>query len=80
MGENYENFRAITEDLLDNQALRITKKEELAETILDLLGDRAASEAMGVRALEVFDQQSGATARCVDALKLLLPADEEGTQ
>jgi len=78
MGPNYENFRAITEDLLDNQALRITTREQLAETILHLLSDRAAAETMGVRALEVFDQQSGATARCIEALKLLLPAEGEG--
>ncbi len=80
MGPHYENFRAITEDLLDNQALRITTREELAETILHLLSDRAAAETMGVRALEVFDQQSGATARCIEALKLLLPAEGEGKQ
>jgi hypothetical protein len=35
---------------------------------------------MGVRALEVFDQQSGATARCIEALKLLLPAEGEARQ
>jgi 3-deoxy-D-manno-octulosonic-acid transferase len=80
MGPNYENFRAITEDLLDHQALRISTREELAETILDLLRDRAAAETMGVRALEVFDQQSGATARCIEALKLLLPAEGEARQ
>ena len=39
MGPNYANFRAITEDLLAHQALRITTREDLAPTLIALLGE-----------------------------------------
>jgi 3-deoxy-D-manno-octulosonic-acid transferase len=73
MGPHYANFRAITDNLLARQAVRITAKEELAATLIGLLEDSAAARAMGERAKQVFDQQAGATARCVDALRELLP-------
>jgi len=75
MGPHYANFRAITEDLLAHQALRIAAKEELAESLAGLLGNSAAAREMGERARRVFDQQAGATARCTDALKTLLSMD-----
>jgi 3-deoxy-D-manno-octulosonic-acid transferase len=74
MGPHTFNFRAISEALLSNEALRIAAKEELAATLIDLLKDRAAAEAMGTRAKQVFDQQAGATDRCADALRELLAA------
>jgi 3-deoxy-D-manno-octulosonic-acid transferase len=75
MGPHYANFRAITEDLLAHSALRIAAKKELAETLIDLLGNRAAAEAMGTRAKQVFDRQAGATDRCVAAIRELLAAN-----
>ena len=72
MGPNYANFLAITEDLLAHGALRITTREDLASTLTALLQDPAAARAMGERARRVFDQQSGATDRCVEALRELL--------
>jgi len=72
MGPYYANFRAITEDLLVHDAIRITEKEHLAEVLLDLLCDRSAAEAMGSRALGVFASQAGATERTVKALQSLL--------
>jgi 3-deoxy-D-manno-octulosonic-acid transferase len=72
MGPNYVNFRAITEDLLAEHALVITTKEELASTLIELLQDFAIDEFMGGRAKQVFDQQAGATDRCVAALRELL--------
>jgi hypothetical protein len=39
-----------------------------------LLGDRAAAEAMGARAKEVFESQAGATDRCVAAIHEILAA------
>jgi 3-deoxy-D-manno-octulosonic-acid transferase len=72
MGPNYANFRAITEDLLASQALRIARPGELAATLIYLLEDRHAAEAMGARARHVFEQQAGATARCVQAVRELL--------
>ncbi len=72
MGPHYANFRAITEDLLAHQAVRIATKEELAGVLIELLRERSAAEAMGERARQVFNQQAGATERCVEALRELL--------
>jgi len=72
MGPHYANFVAITDSLRAHDALRIAAKEELAAALTALLGDRPAAEAMGARAREVFEQQAGATDRCVAALRALL--------
>ena len=72
MGPHYANFRAITEDLLAHQALRVAAKGELASALIDLLENSAAAKAMGERAKQVFDHQAGATQRCVEAIKMLL--------
>jgi 3-deoxy-D-manno-octulosonic-acid transferase len=72
MGPYYANFRAIVDDLRAQNALRITTEEDLAATVIDLLRDSAAAKAKGKRARQVFDQQAGATARCVEALQALL--------
>lgn len=76
MGPNYENFRAITEELRAHHALRITTREDLSSTFTDLLHNRSSAEAMGKRAYEVFEAQAGATARSIDAIAALL----SGTQ
>jgi 3-deoxy-D-manno-octulosonic-acid transferase len=82
MGPNYVNFRAITEDLLAHHALRITTRENLAATLIELLHDSGGAVAMGERARQVFDQQAGATDRCVVSIRELLSstADQERTQ
>jgi len=72
MGPHYANFRAITDDLLAHNAIRIAAKEDLAAALIELLRDRPSAEAMGARARRVFDQQAGATGRCVDALRDVL--------
>jgi 3-deoxy-D-manno-octulosonic-acid transferase len=72
MGPHYANFRAITDDLIAHDAVRIATREELAGTLIDLLRDTAATAAMGERAKQVFDKQAGATARCVKAIGQLL--------
>ena len=72
MGPHYANFRSITDDLRARDAVRIAAKEELAGALIELLRDRSAAEAMGERARQVFDQQAGATGRCVEALRELL--------
>ena len=74
MGPNYVNFRAITEDLLAHDALRIASRDGLATTLIDLLQNREAAKAMGERGRQVFDQQAGATERCVRAIRDLLTA------
>ena len=73
MGPNYANFRAIVDDLRAHQGIWIAAKEELAGTLTMLIADRASAEAMGLRAKQVFDQEAGATGRCVEALRKLLP-------
>jgi 3-deoxy-D-manno-octulosonic-acid transferase len=75
IGPHYANFRAITDDLLADDAIRIAEPEQLAAMLMHLLEDRSLSERMGVRALEVFEQQAGATRRCVEALRALLPGE-----
>ena len=72
MGPHYANFRAITEDLLAHQALRISSAEDLSATLIGLLQNPQASKAMGARARQVFEQQAGATGRCMVALRSLL--------
>jgi 3-deoxy-D-manno-octulosonic-acid transferase len=74
MGPHYANFRAIVDDLLAHEALRIAASEELSATLIELIENPAEASAMGARAMEVFNWQSGATARCVAALKQLLPS------
>ena len=71
MGPNYANFRSITDDLLTHNGIRISRKEPLAETLIELLQDRTSAETMGERAKQVFERQAGATGRCVEALRAL---------
>jgi 3-deoxy-D-manno-octulosonic-acid transferase len=72
MGPHYANFRAITEELLAHDAIRIAEKQQLAGALAELLGDRPKAAVMGNRAKQVFDRQAGATARCVEAIQELL--------
>ena len=72
MGPNYVNFRAITDDLLARDALRIATRAELATTLIELLENRRAAKETGERSRQVFDQQAGATERCVTAIRELL--------
>ena len=74
MGSHFANFRDITEDLIAQEAIRIVEKEDLARVLIELLQDWATAAAMGERAKRVFEQQSGATDRCVKALRALVSA------
>ena len=80
MGPNYENFRAITDDLRAHQALRIVDRDELADALMELLRDKAAAQAMGARARQVFEQQAGATTRCVAVVRALLDEPVEAAR
>ncbi|HEY1804390.1 MAG TPA: 3-deoxy-D-manno-octulosonic acid transferase [Terracidiphilus sp.] len=77
MGPHYANFAAITDSLREADALRIAAKDDLASILIELLTNRAAAEAMGKRAREVFDGQAGATDRSVEAIRELLGASQE---
>ena len=72
-GTHYANFRAIIDTLLQAEALKLASKETLVPMLENLLTDVDAANALGVRALEVFHHQSGATGRAVTALLGLLP-------
>jgi 3-deoxy-D-manno-octulosonic-acid transferase len=72
MGPHYANFRAIAEDLLAHDALRIAAKEDLAATLVELLREPAGALAMGQRAKQVFNRLGGATALSAGAVKELL--------
>jgi 3-deoxy-D-manno-octulosonic-acid transferase len=80
MGPHYANFRSITDDLRAHDAIRIAAREGLAAALIEFLEDRAAAEAMGERAKQVFERQAGATGRCVQALRelLCLQSNSEG--
>ena len=78
MGPSYSNFRAIVEDFIEHNAIRIARKEDFAKVFCDLLADYEGASEMGRRAKEVFNCQAGATDRCIAALReLLLPANDE---
>jgi 3-deoxy-D-manno-octulosonic-acid transferase len=79
MGPNYANFRAITEDLIAHNAIRIAAREQLAQVLVDLLTGREEAKAMGERAREVFEQQAGATGRCVEAIRELLSPESHAS-
>ena len=72
MGPYYQNFRAIVDDLRVHNAIRIAQPENLAQILVELLTDREAALNLGQRARQVFEQQAGATERCVAVLTALL--------
>jgi 3-deoxy-D-manno-octulosonic-acid transferase len=73
MGMHYANFRAIIDTLLQAEALKLATTETLVPMLENLLTDIDAANTLGVRALEVFHHQSGATGRAITALLGLLP-------
>jgi 3-deoxy-D-manno-octulosonic-acid transferase len=73
MGNHYANFRDIIDTLLQAEALKLATTETLVPMLENLLTDEEAANALGVRALEVFQHESGATGRAVTALLGLLP-------
>jgi 3-deoxy-D-manno-octulosonic-acid transferase len=74
MGMHYGNFRAIIDTLLQAEALKLATRETLVPMLENLLTDDDAANTLGVRALEVFHHQSGATGRAITALLGLLPS------
>jgi 3-deoxy-D-manno-octulosonic-acid transferase len=69
MGPSFENFREIVTRMQAADGIRIVKdKDELEAVLVELLTDRDAAQAMGARGRAVFEAQSGATARAVEAL------------
>ncbi len=77
MGPHYANFRAMTEDLLAHEAIRIAPQAQLASVLIEMLRNRPYAEWMGAQARQVFEAQAGATRRSVEALRSLLPPSPE---
>jgi len=76
MGTHYANFRAIIDTLVYAEALKLATIETLVPILENLLTDDEAANTLGVRALEVFHHQSGATGRAITALLGLLPQQQ----
>ncbi|MEI9978085.1 MAG: 3-deoxy-D-manno-octulosonic acid transferase [Edaphobacter sp.] len=72
MGPSYENFREVVERMRAGDAIRIVAREKLEETLVALLRDTEGARTLGERGRWVFEQQSGATGRTVEALTTLL--------
>ncbi len=82
MGPHYSNFRGIVGALLAEQALVLADtqpddpSQSLAAAFNRLLADPVAACALGARSRSVFERESGATERTLEALLALLPAAE----
>jgi 3-deoxy-D-manno-octulosonic-acid transferase len=69
MGRSFENFRDMVAKMQAADGIRIVQdKDELVKALVDLLTDREKAKAMGERGRAVFEAQSGATGRAVEAL------------
>ncbi|HVJ08299.1 MAG TPA: 3-deoxy-D-manno-octulosonic acid transferase [Acidisarcina sp.] len=72
MGLHYTNFRAIVETLRVEEALQIVSREDLADSLIERLSRREETALMGARAQHIFERESGATERAIEALRNLL--------
>jgi 3-deoxy-D-manno-octulosonic-acid transferase len=69
MGPSVENFRDIVATMRASEALlRVDWEYEFQEAVTDLLGNGPWTAGMGERGRAVFEAQSGATGRAVEAL------------
>jgi 3-deoxy-D-manno-octulosonic-acid transferase len=69
MGPSVENFRDIVATMRASEALlRVDWEYEFQEAVTDILGNGQRTAGMGGRGRAVFEAQSGATGRAVEAL------------
>ena len=74
MGNSFENFRDVTGKLQAANAICIVRPGQLCAVLQGMLLREAEAKTMGQRSREVFNAQSGATARTVaDLLSILRP-------
>jgi 3-deoxy-D-manno-octulosonic-acid transferase len=71
-GNHTENFRDIVSLFQRRDAVRIVGLSELPLTLMQLLANDEERKALGRRAQETVESQSGATARTLEALEMLL--------
>jgi 3-deoxy-D-manno-octulosonic-acid transferase len=74
VGPHTENFRDIVEMFRSRDALRVARAEELSSVLIDLFVHPEHRAALGQRAAETIQSQTGATVRTLDAIQSLLPA------
>ncbi|HKW16235.1 MAG TPA: 3-deoxy-D-manno-octulosonic acid transferase [Terriglobales bacterium] len=72
VGPHTENFRDIVELFRRNEAVRIVTADDLSRTLLELLANDDDRFALGRRALQTLQSQSGATQFTLDKLQILL--------
>ena len=72
VGPNTFNFREIVRIFEEGGGLHVATETNLKQELQRLLADPAERKQMGQRARELFLQNSGATARALDALESLL--------
>jgi 3-deoxy-D-manno-octulosonic-acid transferase len=69
MGPSFENFRDVVGKMIEAGGIRIVPDEAgLEAALVDLLMNGEQAKAMGQRGRQVFEAQSGATGRAVEAL------------
>jgi len=71
MGPYTENFRGMVAALLQQEAIRVTPPERLAEVVGELMAYTDAAQ-MGERARRVFAEHAGASEQCLNAIKKIL--------
>lgn len=74
VGNHTENFRDIVDLFQNRDALRVVSPAELPLVLMDLFAHPEVRAALGRRAAETIRSQTGATARTLDAIEVLLPA------
>jgi 3-deoxy-D-manno-octulosonic-acid transferase len=76
-GNHTENFRDIVGLFQNRDAVRIVGVSELPLILMQLLENDAERRALGRRAKQTMLSQAGATQRTLEALKGLVPAQED---
>jgi 3-deoxy-D-manno-octulosonic-acid transferase len=72
VGPHTENFRDIIGIFRLANAVQVAQAGQLADVLLDLLGNDEERRALGQRAKQVVEQQMGATERTLEALRELM--------
>lgn len=79
MGPYTENFRAMVAALLEQEAIRVTPPERLAQVLRELLASPEARR-MGIHARRVFEEQAGASQICFFAIEQILKENRDAEQ
>lgn len=79
-GPHTFNFREIVRIFEQGGGLRVVTAENVGTAITNLLGNAEEREGLGRRARELFLENTGATARTLEALQLMLAGTPVATQ